>query len=157
MRNTLCKHTLFLLTTVNSLLTWRWPIMAETCRHRRTNKLHYLDSCVLMDLPTIIWKTLYTHGQMDVQSADLISLLFFSFRKQCSVKIQKYGNTGTHITVMASFKICHRPSEILKSLITSETMLVHDPKIYNTYIWFYANIVSCATSATSPASFGTII
>ena len=26
--------------------------MAETCRHRQTNKLRYLDSCVLMDLPT---------------------------------------------------------------------------------------------------------
>ena len=71
-----------------------------------------------------------------MQSADLISLHFYFLRKQCSVKIQKYENTGTHIRVMASFKIrvCHRPSEILKSLITSETMLDHDPKIHNPHI-----------------------
>ena len=35
-------------------MTWRWPSTAETCRHRRTNKLRYLDSCVLTDLPTLI-------------------------------------------------------------------------------------------------------
>ena len=39
---------------VDSILTWRWPSTAETCRHRRTNKLSYLDSCVLTDLPTLI-------------------------------------------------------------------------------------------------------
>jgi hypothetical protein len=51
-RNTQCKHMyMFLLTTVNNLLTWRWPITAETCRHRRSNKLRYLDSCVF-DGPT---------------------------------------------------------------------------------------------------------
>jgi hypothetical protein len=42
---------MFLLTTVNNLLTWRWPNTAETCRHRRSNKLRYLDSCVF-DGPT---------------------------------------------------------------------------------------------------------
>ena len=36
------------------ILTWRWPGTAETCRHCRTNKLRYLDSCVLTDLPTLI-------------------------------------------------------------------------------------------------------
>jgi len=39
---------------VDSILTWRWPSTAETCRHRRTNKLRYLDSCVLTDLLTLI-------------------------------------------------------------------------------------------------------
>jgi len=39
---------------VDSILTWRWPSTAETCRHRRTNKLRYLDSCVFTDLPTLI-------------------------------------------------------------------------------------------------------
>ena len=39
---------------VDSILTWRWPSSAETCRHRRTNKLRYLDSCVLRDLHTLI-------------------------------------------------------------------------------------------------------
>ena len=43
-----------LLLIENSLLTWRWPSTAETCRHRRTNKLRSLDSCVLTDLPTLI-------------------------------------------------------------------------------------------------------
>ena len=38
---------------VDSILTWIWPSTAETCRHRRTNKLRYLDSCVLTDLPTL--------------------------------------------------------------------------------------------------------
>lgn len=66
------------------------------------------------------------------------------------------GTLG-HIRVMASFKICHRPSVILKSFITSETMLDHDPKIYNLHIRFCTNKVPCATSATSPAYFGTII
>jgi hypothetical protein len=42
---------MFLLTTVNNLLTWRWPNTAETCRLRQTNKLRYLDSCVF-DGPT---------------------------------------------------------------------------------------------------------
>ena len=31
-----------------------WPSTVETCRHRRTNKLRYLDSCVLTDLSTLI-------------------------------------------------------------------------------------------------------
>ena len=39
---------------VDSILTWRWPSTAETCRHRRTNKLCYLESCVLTNLPTLI-------------------------------------------------------------------------------------------------------
>ena len=39
---------------VDSILICRWPSSAETCRHRRTNKLHYLDSCVLTDLPSLI-------------------------------------------------------------------------------------------------------
>jgi len=46
---------LFSTVIVNSLLTWRWPSTAETCRHRRTNKLRYLDSCVVTDLSTLIW------------------------------------------------------------------------------------------------------
>jgi hypothetical protein len=46
---------MFFLTTVSNLLIWRWPNTAETCRHRRSNKLRYLDSCVLTDLPTIIY------------------------------------------------------------------------------------------------------
>jgi len=29
--------------------------MAETCRHRQTNKLRSLDSCALMDPPTLIF------------------------------------------------------------------------------------------------------
>jgi hypothetical protein len=45
--------------SVNNLLTWRWPITAETCRHRRTNKLRYSDSCVLTALPTIIYIWLF--------------------------------------------------------------------------------------------------
>jgi len=51
------KHMyMFLFSTVivNSLLTWRWSSTAETCRHRRNNKLRYLDSCVVTDLPTLI-------------------------------------------------------------------------------------------------------
>ena len=42
------------LSMVDSILTRRWPSTAETCRHRRTNKLRYLDSCVVTDLPTLI-------------------------------------------------------------------------------------------------------
>jgi hypothetical protein len=43
-----------LLLIVNTFMTWRWPSTAETCRHRWTNKLRCLDSCVLTDLPTLI-------------------------------------------------------------------------------------------------------
>ena len=39
---------------VDSVLTWRWLSTAKTSRHRRTNKLRYLDSCVLTDLPNLI-------------------------------------------------------------------------------------------------------
>jgi len=39
---------------IDSILTRIWPSTAETCRHRRTNKLRYLGSCVLTDLPTFI-------------------------------------------------------------------------------------------------------
>ena len=42
------------LSIVDSILTWRWPSTAETCCHRRTNKLRYLNSCVLTDLSTLI-------------------------------------------------------------------------------------------------------
>jgi hypothetical protein len=35
-------------------MTWRWPSTAETCCHHQTNKLRSLDSCVLMDSPTLI-------------------------------------------------------------------------------------------------------
>jgi len=45
---------LFSTVIVNNLLTWRWSSTAETCRHRRTNKLRHLDSCVVTDLPTLI-------------------------------------------------------------------------------------------------------
>jgi len=44
---------LFYTVIVNNLLTWRWPSTAETCRHRRTIKLRYLDSFVVTDLPTL--------------------------------------------------------------------------------------------------------
>ena len=50
---------------VNSLSIWRWPSTAETCRHRRTNKLRYLDSCVLTDLPTRIYKN--TTGMINLK------------------------------------------------------------------------------------------
>jgi hypothetical protein len=43
-----------LLLIVNSLWARRWPSKAETCRHRLTNKLRSLDSCVLTDLPILI-------------------------------------------------------------------------------------------------------
>ena len=54
----LSKHMLYVFSSplliVDSILTWRWPSTAETGRHRRTNKLRYLDSCVLTDLATLI-------------------------------------------------------------------------------------------------------
>ena len=56
--NPLSKHILYVFSSplliVDSILTWRWPSTVETFRHRRTNKLRYLDSCVLTDLPTLI-------------------------------------------------------------------------------------------------------
>ena len=61
---------LFSTVIVNSLLTLRWPSTAETCRHRRTNKLRYLDSCVVTDLPTLIlllWaEVLHVDGRKDM-------------------------------------------------------------------------------------------
>jgi hypothetical protein len=43
---------MLLLTTVNNLLTWRWPNTAETCRHRRCNKLRYYSNTKFHDSPS---------------------------------------------------------------------------------------------------------
>ena len=66
------------LLTVDSILNLRWPSTAETCRHRRTNKLRYLDSCVLTDLPTLINILLQFSARISN-----VPFEYFSFFLQC--------------------------------------------------------------------------
>ena len=54
---------------VDSILNWRWSSTAETCRHPRTNKLRYLDSCVLTDLPTLIREKYFGLGYQQLSPA----------------------------------------------------------------------------------------
>jgi len=48
--------------------------MAETCRHRHTNKLRSLDSCVLTDPPTLI--CIKHNGDDEPEDSDYFLRLF---------------------------------------------------------------------------------
>ena len=89
----LSKHMLYVfyspLLIVDSILTWRWPSSAETCRHRRTNKLRYSDSCVLTDLPTLIS---IKHNRDDKPEDSIIS----------STNFNAQFNKNIYVTLLSS-------------------------------------------------------
>ena len=105
--------------SVNNLLTWRWPSTAETCRYRRTNKLRYLDSCVLTDLPTrktyICFRILCVSFQL--QLYELLKLLLLGsvylkfrssdFKYESLARAATTATTATASASRLSATTCH--------------------------------------------------
>jgi nitrite reductase/ring-hydroxylating ferredoxin subunit len=96
-----------------TLLTWRWPITAETCHHHRSNKLYYLESCVLTDLPTIIC---IKHNGDDKPEAgfcilkpdtNVCKVNFIKIRQRCGHMQMKTGinYTNRHNFLYDSFSV----------------------------------------------------